>query len=344
MPHCPNCGAEVDQSTAFCPSCGESLQGGQGQPQQGQGQSQQPPQGQGQPPQGQGQPQQPPQDQGQPQQPPQGQGQPQQPPQGRSQGQGRPPRGGAGAAEGEGMSRRALLAGAGGGVVVLAGGGYLAYTQFMGGGAGPDGTVEQFVQALNDGDAQQANELIHPNSPLGQVTSSQLQQLQSVGLSVESTSVVSQSGDRATVQASLTLGSQTQTTTFQLRRSQGEWLLYSSDSSFGGDISYGATVQGEITSGGQRDPIYQKLASTYDFLGSAGDRVQIEMRSDSIDPYLILTDGNGNMVAENDDITYGVNLNSRIRTSLPTTGRYTVWCASYSGSATGPFTLSLSQA
>ncbi|MFB6075359.1 MAG: zinc-ribbon domain-containing protein [Haloarculaceae archaeon] len=257
MPHCPNCGAEVDQSTAFCPSCGESLQGGQGQPQQGQppqgqGQPQQPPQGQGQPPQGQGQPQQPPQGQGQPpqgqgqpQQPPQGQGQPQQPPQGQPpQGQGRPPQGPPPGQQG-GTSRRNLLMYGGGAAVVLGG-------------------------------------------------------------------------------------------------AAGGWFLLNGGSG-GGGLSYGATVQGEITSGDQQDPIYGKLATSYHFSGSAGDRVQIEMRSDSIDPYLILTDGNGNMVAENDDITYGVNLNSRIRTSLPTSGQYTIWCASYGGSETGTFTLSLSQ-
>ncbi len=64
----------------------------------------------------------------------------------------------------------------------------------------------------------------------------------------------------------------------------------------------------------------------WQFDGVAGQRILIEVFStdDVLDPVVFLYDANFNLIAGNDDIDYGVNLDSRIRTSLPADGRYTI--------------------
>ena len=57
------------------------------------------------------------------------------------------------------------------------------------------------------------------------------------------------------------------------------------------------------------------------------------------DPYIFLLDGDGDVVAENDDIdTIGGNFNSRIEMTLDA-GDYTIEATTYSAEATGEFTL-----
>ncbi len=109
------------------------------------------------------------------------------------------------------------------------------------------------------------------------------------------------------------------------------------------DMEYGDTVDGTITEGGPQDPKYDDLCATHAFEGSEGDTVEITMTSDALDPFLILTGPDGNdVVAEDDDGASG--LNSALLADLPGDGVYTIWAGSYSGDATGSYTLSLSQA
>ena len=108
------------------------------------------------------------------------------------------------------------------------------------------------------------------------------------------------------------------------------------------DLSTGDTVEGEITQDSPRDPIYDDLAESYTFQASDGDTISISQTSEAIDTYIVITDGDGNQVAENDD--GGSGFNSQLTMTAPSDGTYTIWAGSFSGEATGSFTLSLSSA
>jgi hypothetical protein len=66
----------------------------------------------------------------------------------------------------------------------------------------------------------------------------------------------------------------------------------------------------------------------FTFEGEEGQGVQIEASSEVIDTYLILLDENGDEIASDDD--GAGNLNSRIVTTLPYSGRYTIVVTSFS--------------
>jgi len=78
----------------------------------------------------------------------------------------------------------------------------------------------------------------------------------------------------------------------------------------------------------------------YQFQGQAGQRITIDMRSGSIDPYLVLFAPNGRKIADDDD--GGGGKNARIEVTLPMTGRYVLYANSYEVGVRGSFTLSAS--
>ena len=123
-----------------------------------------------------------------------------------------------------GLNRRQVL-GIGGGVAVAAVGGFLLLGG--GGGGGPAGTAESFLNALNSGDGQAAADLLHPDSPLGESQVTQLATLFSqVDISIQSSEVTTESEGQATVEVTASAQGQTQTLTFQMRQSNGEWLVF----------------------------------------------------------------------------------------------------------------------
>ena len=75
----------------------------------------------------------------------------------------------------------------------------------------------------------------------------------------------------------------------------------------------------------------------YQFQGQAGQSVVIEMRGNSLDPYLVLFDASGRKVAEDDDGAGGKN--ARLKVTLPSTGKYTLYANSYEIGKTGSFTI-----
>ncbi len=75
----------------------------------------------------------------------------------------------------------------------------------------------------------------------------------------------------------------------------------------------------------------------YQFQGQAGQSVVIEMRGNGIDPYLVLFDANGRKVAEDDD--GAGDKNARLKVTLPSTGKYTLYANSYETGKTGSFTI-----
>lgn len=78
-------------------------------------------------------------------------------------------------------------------------------------------------------------------------------------------------------------------------------------------------------------------AEPWAFNGRAGQSIDLTMRSSDFDSYLILTGPNDYRV-ENDDHP-GLGVHSRIQTTLPTDGNYTVWATSYRPATTGAYTL-----
>lgn len=115
-----------------------------------------------------------------------------------------------------------------------------------------------------------------------------------------------------------------------------------------GDLSYGDEVQEELDTDSETDPFRDDVpADSYEFEGSEGDQVRITMESDPIDPYLTLTDSEGNLVAQNDDHQNAAGRwGAQINTTLPADDTYTIWASRYGGTLDtgddyGPYTLSL---
>ncbi|WP_416667729.1 COP23 domain-containing protein [Egbenema bharatensis] len=75
----------------------------------------------------------------------------------------------------------------------------------------------------------------------------------------------------------------------------------------------------------------------YRFEGRAGQQVIIHMSSQEIDPYLLLLDPGGNVIAQDDD--GGGGLDAQLDVVLPVNGVYTVYANSYRGGQTGAYTL-----
>lgn len=216
MPQCPNCGATVGDRAVVCESCGMAFGTGGDSGEPGNQQDVRQADGvrqlqQGQSPQ-QGRRQQP---------PPQGRGQP-------SGGQyGQRQRG-----EGDdnviaGLSRRQVL-GIAGGVAVAAG--WFLFLNDGGGNAGetPAGTARAFVNALDNGDAQQATALLHPNSPVPESVVQNLgQRYGQVDTSIENIEVTEQSDGRTILEVTLRFAQEeTGVMITELRTSNGEWRVY----------------------------------------------------------------------------------------------------------------------
>lgn len=215
MAQCPHCGATVDDYATVCQNCGASL-GGQHdqQPQQGnqprQGGGQAPPPGQPQDEQFQGQPQ-------------QNQSQPQQPGRQTQQPGGQPPRGPPGQG-GSGTSRRNLLK-YGGGAAVLGVGGFLIWDNFLSG-RSPEETVREFYTALNQSNTNRANELIHSESPTGELSESEASQLEGE-ISLESTELINETGETAFVRANISFSNfGSSEAEIELRKEDGEWKIW----------------------------------------------------------------------------------------------------------------------
>jgi len=107
-----------------------------------------------------------------------------------------------------------------------------------------------------------------------------------------------------------------------------------------GQIAVGQNVQGRLESGDQRMDD-GSWADVWQFQGTAGQHVHIELRSDEFDTYAQLLDASGTRLAENDDIS-GDNRNSMIDFTLPRAGMYQIVVNNFSEDRrTGIYTLSL---
>ncbi len=88
-----------------------------------------------------------------------------------------------------------------------------------------------------------------------------------------------------------------------------------------GAIAVGETVRGELAPGDQimSDSTY---ADVWELSGAAGQRVEIDLRSDEFDTFLQVLDTAGVVIGQDDDS--GGELNSHLALTLPATGTYRI--------------------
>lgn len=109
-------------------------------------------------------------------------------------------------------------------------------------------------------------------------------------------------------------------------------------------IEYGANVSGRLTTDSPSDPEYEGYYEPYTFSGSAGDRVQIRLRSGTGDPFVFLIDDEGTLLARNDDDPATMGFNSAINGyELPEDGGYGILAGSFSTGVGFGYELSLSR-
>lgn len=85
-----------------------------------------------------------------------------------------------------------------------------------------------------------------------------------------------------------------------------------------------------------------EFADSYTFVGTAGEAIQIDLRSQQFDTYLMLVTPSGAQ-EDNDDVGSGVT-DSRIETQLGESGEYQIVVTSYSAGESGGYELSLGAA
>ena len=101
----------------------------------------------------------------------------------------------------------------------------------------------------------------------------------------------------------------------------------------------GSKINGFFTSQSPVLPMDNSYFDLYTFEGKAGQEVTIEMKSEDIDPYLILLGSNQRQIAQDDD--GGGNKNARLVVTLPVDGTYYIIANCYDAREAGSYTLEL---
>jgi serine protease Do len=87
-------------------------------------------------------------------------------------------------------------------------------------------------------------------------------------------------------------------------------------------------------------PSDNSLYDEYKFEGVAGQSVTIRLESEDFNPYVALLDANGQLLAENDDVT-PTDTNAVITITLPTAGQYRVVVNAYKPTGRGEYRLTV---
>jgi serine protease Do len=82
------------------------------------------------------------------------------------------------------------------------------------------------------------------------------------------------------------------------------------------------------------------LFDQYTFDGTAGQTVTVTLTSNEFDPYLVILDSSGNLIAENDDLSSS-STNSEVTVQLPLTDTYIVIVNGYGPSDRGSYSLTV---
>lgn len=101
----------------------------------------------------------------------------------------------------------------------------------------------------------------------------------------------------------------------------------------------GPAVTGKLTDKSSILPADNSFFDLYSFEGKAGQQITIEMKSQEIDPYLILLGPNEREIAQDDN--GAGNKNARITVRLPADGTYTLLANSNEARQSGAYTLEL---
>jgi S1-C subfamily serine protease len=101
----------------------------------------------------------------------------------------------------------------------------------------------------------------------------------------------------------------------------------------------GPAIRGKLTDKSNVLPADNSFFDLYSFEGKAGMQITIEMKSQEIDPYLILLGPNQRGIAQDDD--GAGSKNARITVRLPADGTYTLVANSYEARESGAYTLEL---
>jgi hypothetical protein len=106
-----------------------------------------------------------------------------------------------------------------------------------------------------------------------------------------------------------------------------------------GQIAYGQTETGALTETDCLLPSDGSFVDYWQFQGTTGDVVIIDLSSSDFDTYLALLDGSGALAAQNDD--FGNSTNSHLAFTLTSTGTWVIACTSLFPQVTGSYTLAL---
>lgn len=138
------------------------------------------------------------------------------------------------------VSRRNLLVYGGAAVGTAAVGGAGGFLLLSGGNdpGDPEETVRSFVTAMDEGDTEQFNSLIHEDADIERLNESNAAMLEGINMSVESSEVLSENATNAEVRVNLstTFMGETQTSTSRvlLETQNGEWRILGGDTGVSG--------------------------------------------------------------------------------------------------------------
>jgi hypothetical protein len=110
-----------------------------------------------------------------------------------------------------------------------------------GGGGGPAGVAKSWVKAANNGNEDKVEKLTHSESPMAGSMGMILQIYEEVNVSVQSTEVLEEGEESATVEMKIKASrdgeSQTSTSEMELRTEDGNWRVFTFGSGSGGGTS-----------------------------------------------------------------------------------------------------------
>lgn len=92
--------------------------------------------------------------------------------------------------------------------------------------------IREFVAGLDEGDADRVNSALHPEGEVTPLSQEDAEEFGGAGWSVGDVEVVDEADDRMVVRAAFTVtapggvDSRTETAEWELRRSDGEWLIW----------------------------------------------------------------------------------------------------------------------
>jgi len=105
-----------------------------------------------------------------------------------------------------------------------------------------------------------------------------------------------------------------------------------------GQVMKGQAVSGQLSLTDSRlsdNSVYQ----AWTYIGTKGERIQVDVTSSSFDAYAILEDATGKVLARDDDSGGGTN--ARIIFVVPAAGAYRIIANTYRQGSYGPYTLSV---